>query len=97
MPDAPENTSLHIVISGRVQGVGYRAWLRDRALQSGLCGWVRNRCDGDVEAVLSGPKDRVDTVIRACRVGPDWASVEHVRIVSDTAPVEPEFSVKPTL
>ena len=64
-----------VVISGRVQGVGYRAWLRRKARAAGLVGEVRNRDDGSVEAILQGPLERVDQVIRQCRSGPLLARV----------------------
>lgn len=70
--------ALHVAISGRVQGVGYRAWLRDRAIAAGVSGWVRNRRTGDVEAVLIGPADVVDRLVEGCWQGPDWARVDAV-------------------
>ena len=65
----------HIVVHGRVQGVGYRAFVEDEAHQRGLRGWVRNRRDGSVEAVFAGPKAEVDAAIEACRRGPFSARV----------------------
>lgn len=59
-----------VVIRGRVQGVGFRAFVEDEALQRGVEGWVRNRRDGSVEAVFAGPKEIVDELIAACRRGP---------------------------
>jgi acylphosphatase len=64
------------VIRGRVQGVGYRAWVEREALRYDLEGWVRNRRDGTVEAVFSGPEQDVDTMLAACRRGPRGAHVE---------------------
>lgn len=66
----------HISVRGRVQGVGYRAFVTREAVRHGVQGWVRNRCDGSVEAVLSGAPEKVDTVIEACRRGPFAARVE---------------------
>ena len=57
------NTTRHLCISGRVQGVGYRDALRRQALACGLAGWVRNRLDGTVEALLQGEDRRVEEVI----------------------------------
>jgi acylphosphatase len=71
----------HVFVSGRVQGVGYRAWLADAARAAGLRGWVRNRRDGRVEAVLAGPPDVVETVIAAARRGPSSAAVTEVEIL----------------
>jgi acylphosphatase len=68
----------HVVIHGRVQGVGYRAWTEVTALERGLEGWVRNRRDGSVEAVFGGPEDGVDAMIAECRRGPPGARVETI-------------------
>jgi acylphosphatase len=61
-----------------VQGVGYRAWVEHEALRRGLDGWVRNRRDGNVEAVLAGPPDAVTAMVAACRRGPPSARVDAV-------------------
>ena len=65
-----------VIVRGRVQGVGYRAWTEITALERGLGGWVRNRRDGSVEALLIGPNDVVAAMIEACRNGPPGARVE---------------------
>jgi len=65
-----------IVIRGRVQSVGYRAWAEHSALQRGLEGWVRNRIDGTVEAVFAGPLPVVEAMIEACLRGPPGAQVD---------------------
>ena len=67
-----------VVIRGDVQGVGYRAWAEMTALELGVEGWVRNRRDGSVEAVLAGPEEVVLTMIELCRDGPRGARVEAV-------------------
>jgi acylphosphatase len=69
----------HITITGRVQGVGYRAWVADQATARDLEGWVRNVRDGSVEALLAGPADVVADMIAACRRGPSMARVDAVR------------------
>ena len=69
------NITIHVVARGRVQGVGYRAFVEDEARQRRLRGWVRNRRDGSVEAVFSGPRDDVEAMIDACRRGPFSARV----------------------
>ena len=74
----------HVTISGRVQGVGYRAWVQSEAISRGLEGWVRNRRDGSVEAVLSGPEDTVAAMITACRRGPSSARVDSVQADAGT-------------
>jgi acylphosphatase len=65
----------HVVIRGRVQGVGYRAFTEDTAIDHGLAGWVRNRRDGGVEAVFAGAPDRVAEMLEACRRGPPGSRV----------------------
>jgi acylphosphatase len=71
--------AVHLRIEGRVQGVGYRDWLSRRARTNGLRGWVRNRLDGSVEALLIGATEAVEDVIAACRHGPRLASVTAVQ------------------
>jgi acylphosphatase len=66
----------HVRISGRVQGVGYRAWVEHQARAHGLEGWVRNRRDGSVEALFSGPADDVADMVALCRRGPSLARVD---------------------
>lgn len=66
----------HLVIRGRVQGVGYRAFVEDAALHRGLDGWVRNRRDGTVEAVFAGSPQAVDAMVEECRRGPPGAWVD---------------------
>lgn len=68
-----------ISVSGRVQGVGFRAWVEGEATRLGLRGWVRNRRDGDVEILAAGPEDKVEALVAACRHGPAAARVEDVR------------------
>ena len=76
--DRPILSILRIVVRGRVQGVGYRAWTRHQAELHDIAGWVRNLPDGSVEAVLAGPADRVGLMVRAMREGPRGAVVEAV-------------------
>jgi acylphosphatase len=68
----------HVVIRGRVQGVGFRAFVEDTALLRGIEGWVRNRRDGAVEAVFAGTSEVVADMIAACRQGPLGARVDTV-------------------
>jgi acylphosphatase len=68
----------HVVIRGRVQGVGYRAFAEHTALDHGLGGWVRNRRDGAVEAVFAGPAAAVTAMVEACRKGPPGARVDAI-------------------
>jgi acylphosphatase len=67
-----------IVIRGRVQGVGYRAWTEVTALEYGLEGWVRNRRDGTVEVLFTGPEQKVAAMIEACRNGPPGSRVDAI-------------------
>jgi acylphosphatase len=69
---------LHVTIRGRVQGVGYRAWVEYRATRAGLEGWVRNRADGSVEAVFAGPAQLAAEMVALCRHGPPSARVDAV-------------------
>ena len=66
----------HVVVRGRVQGVGYRAFVEDEAMQRRLRGWVRNRRDGSVEAVFAGHRPVLEAMIEACRRGPMSARVD---------------------
>ena len=68
----------HVTIRGRVQGVGYRAWVEQEARARNLDGWVRNRRDGSVEALFAGPAEVVSDMIALCRRGPSSARVEAV-------------------
>jgi acylphosphatase len=70
--------NVHVVIRGRVQGVGYRAFVEDEAARLRLSGWVRNRRDGTVEAVFSGPPADVENMVAACREGPWGARVDAI-------------------
>jgi len=75
---------VHVLISGTVQGVWFRAWTVQEAQARALDGWVRNRRDGDVEAVFAGPGIQVDDMIRACHSGPPAAEVSIVNVTVST-------------
>jgi acylphosphatase len=68
-----------VTVTGRVQGVGYRAWVEHRAVAHNLEGWVRNRRDGCVEALFAGPADVVSAMVDSCRRGPSSARIDGVR------------------
>jgi acylphosphatase len=68
-----------VTITGRVQGVGYRAWVAHQARAHRLEGWVRNRRDGSVEALFAGPADVVSEMVTRCRRGPASARVDAVQ------------------
>jgi acylphosphatase len=74
-----------IVIEGRVQGVGYRYFARSAALRLGVAGWVRNRGDGSVEALLSGPAEAVEALIAELERGPRGATVLRIEVVEAAA------------
>ena len=78
-----------LTITGRVQGVGYRDWVVDTGQQLGLAGWVRNRIDGSVEALIVGEDAAVGAMINACRRGPPLARVDEI----DVDPVD--FDILP--
>jgi acylphosphatase len=67
-----------VEIRGRVQGVGYRAWVEHQARTRRIEGWVRNRIDGSVEALFSGPEDVVAELVASCRRGPSSSRVDAV-------------------
>jgi acylphosphatase len=75
-----ERKMVLVRVHGRVQGVAYRAWTVYEAMDRGLDGWVRNRMDGTVEAVVAGLSSEVDRMIDACRNGPPAARVTHVEV-----------------
>src|SRR5262249_52105563 len=92
----------HVIIRGRVQRIGYRAWTQSAASDLDLAGWVRNRRDGSVEAVFAGSNELVDAMLEACRKGPSGARVEAVdQRAADSAELDlrnpdEEFSVLET-
>jgi acylphosphatase len=91
-----ERVIRHVVIRGRVQGVGYRDWTRHVARDRGVEGWVRNRSDGSVEAMFGGPKPAVDAMLEACWNGPPAAQVRRVTPSSAVYPQDPGFHALPT-
>jgi acylphosphatase len=84
-------------IQGRVQGVGYRDWLLREAVRLNLTGWVRNRADGSVEAVVAGEEPAVMALLTACRRGPRLARVDAIEESFTELPEEPGFLRLPTL
>ncbi|CAH2603989.1 Acylphosphatase [Rhodovastum atsumiense] len=86
-----------LVISGRVQGVGFRHWITREAGRLGVSGWVRNRRDGRVEVLVDGDTASVEELLRLCRLGPRLAEVtEIVEELVDTCP-DPGFRSLPTI
>jgi len=78
--DTDDLRRVHLWISGRVQGVFYRATTRDEARARELTGWVRNASDGRVEAEVQGAPEAVEQLIRECRSGPPAAQVDEVEV-----------------
>jgi acylphosphatase len=97
------NVTRHVLLRGRVQGVGFRAFVEYAALDQGLEGWVRNRRNGSVEAVFAGPVVAVAQMVDACRAGPPGARVdaldEREGSLADLMQRRPgeRFSVLPTV
>jgi acylphosphatase len=84
-------------IHGRVHGVGYRDWMLREATRLGVQGWVRNRSDGSVEALVSGDPAAVGALLTACRAGPGMARVDTILEDFAEPPEEPGFRRMPTL
>ncbi|MEQ8710508.1 MAG: acylphosphatase [Rhodospirillales bacterium] len=82
--------AVRIRIEGRVQGVGYRWWFAKEAEARNLAGWVRNRADRSVEALLQGPGDRIDELVALSFKGPLMARVHDVAVTEQQA--DPEIS-----
>lgn len=87
--------AVHVLIRGRVQGVGFRAFVEGEAVSRELGGWVRNRYDGTVEAVFSGEADTIEAMLSACRRGPRGSRVDELEVLPAGA-VTGEFEVLPT-
>jgi len=83
----------HLYVSGRVQGVCYRAYCQEQAAALGVAGWVRNLRDGRVEAAFEGPHGIVDQAIAWCRKGPPAARVVDVEVRWEEPLGEKEFRI----
>jgi acylphosphatase len=88
--------TVHVTITGRVQGVWYRGWTVKEATALGLSGWVRNRRDGSVEAVFSGEETRISTMIARCRKGPPLARVDTLTLDDNVTGTFTGFEKRPT-
>jgi len=88
-------TNVHVIISGIVQGVWFRASTKQKAEQLGLNGWVRNTSEGNVEAIFEGEEDTVKEMVDWCHCGPPSAQVEHVKVKNqDSTNGFESFSIK---
>jgi len=74
---------VHVLISGRVQGVWYRATTKQKAEQLGINGWVKNTSDGNVEAVFEGNEDLVDQMVKWCYEGSELSKVNNIQVKSE--------------
>ncbi|MBU4221237.1 MAG: acylphosphatase [Euryarchaeota archaeon] len=77
------DSRVYVLVSGRVQGVFFRASAKKRADELRLTGWVRNLDDGRVEAIIEGEKEKVNKMVEWCRKGPDYADVADVQVISE--------------
>jgi acylphosphatase len=75
----------HILISGFVQGVGYRRFVRHHALKLGLTGWVKNLPDNRVEAIFQGSREKMEEIIKICKKGPFLSEVKDVQVEFEDA------------
>lgn len=89
--------AVELLISGRVQGVGFRAFVEGTARDLGVAGWVRNRSDGRVEAHLEGDADAVEQAIQACRRGPGAGRVDDLRVADVDAAGHGGFEIRATV
>jgi len=71
---------VHVIVAGRVQGVSFRYFTREKAISLGLKGWVRNLRDGRVECEFEGDRDALERMLDFCREGPRWAKVTKVEV-----------------
>ena len=94
--DPASRRTVRVRIEGRVQGVGFRYWTERIATDLDLSGWVRNRRDGSVEAVFSGPADAVAEMLERCRQGPPSARVDRLDVAEEDDPPPDGFEAKPT-
>jgi acylphosphatase len=80
-----DTTAVEVVVTGRVQGVAFRAYCQQEATRCGVTGWVRNQPDGSVAAHFEGPATAVERMVGWCREGPSYAVVTGV----DVRPTQP--------
>ncbi|MDQ2051636.1 acylphosphatase [Natronolimnohabitans sp. A-GB9] len=89
-----DRTRVHVFVSGKVQGVYYRANTRDTAREKGIDGWVKNLEDGRVEAIFEGPEDAVEAMIEWCHTGSPAADVEDVDVEYEDSQGEDGFEIR---
>jgi acylphosphatase len=92
---AGKDRRMHVFVSGKVQGVSFRAFVQKEAEALGVQGWVKNLADGRVEAVAEGPKEKVDALLEKMKKGPATARVEKMEVAEEAATGEfAKFEVK---
>ncbi|MEK6934695.1 MAG: acylphosphatase [Nanoarchaeota archaeon] len=85
---------VHLFISGNVQGVFFRAFVRERAINLGLNGWVKNLEDGRVESVFEGENDKVNRMVELCKKGPSSANIKNINVIKEEVQRERSFVVR---
>ena len=73
----------HLVITGKVQGVGFRYWIKNLAINNNINGWVKNKMSGDVEALIIGEEKDVRKLIKLCEIGPSSATIQNIQVNDD--------------
>jgi acylphosphatase len=91
---AAEEVQKHIFISGKVQGVGFRAFIRREAAVLNLKGWAKNLVDGRVEVVLQGKKNKVAQMIEKLKEGPSYARVDNLKVNEEEVGDYSDFKIK---
>ena len=84
---------IHIIIDGRVQGVGFRYSLYIKALQLGIKGWVKNKDDNKVEAVFEGEQDKINHILEFCKKGPFLTNISNIKIKEEQYKGEEKFRI----
>ena len=97
MTDNDDFTHLRLRIEGKVQGLGYRDFVVGEATRLGVDGWIRNRADGTVEALVSGSNKAVETLVGLCMKGAPGAQVKDVELHKAEPATEKGFKRRPTL
>lgn len=85
--------TIHVLVEGRVQGVGYRRFAQKEALRLGICGWVRNLEDGRVEIKATGTVDKLEDFQVCLKSGPSFSSVRQIVVVKDKERFEKSFDI----
>jgi acylphosphatase len=96
MTSQDSEKAVNVRIRGKVQGVWFRAWIADQASRRNLRGWVRNRSDGSVEALIVGAIEQVDDMVEACWQGPRAAQVNSVKVSAAEPVHRPGFATLPS-